>query len=891
MYGFSTGAVLEQIAAGKAPQAVLALIPLMIDGGEPGIIRRWLEVAQPALSTLQAPPSNQENPMIKPSLLLPHLLAALFLAPPAKLSAASPDRPNVLLVVADDMGFSDAGCYGGEIATPNLNTLAKNGLRFTQFYNTARCWPSRAAILTGYYAQQVRRDTVPGVKSGGQGVRPAWAALLPEMLRPLGYRSYHSGKWHVDGKPLENGFDRSYSLEDHDRHFTPRRHTEDDRPLPPVGPKAGYYSTTAIANHAIKYLKEHAEKNAKQPFFAFVAFTSPHFPLQAPAEDVARYRTKYLAGWDALRQQRWQRMKEMKIGGSALAPIERDVGPPYDFPGDLRKLGPNELNRPLPWSELTVPQREFQAAKMAVHGAMVDRMDREIGRVLAQVKEMGELDNTLVLFLSDNGASAEIMVRGDGHDPEAHCGTGATFLCIGPGWSSLANTPFRRHKTWVHEGGISTPLIVHWPRGIDAHGELRHTPGHVIDLAPTILELAGGKWPLVRKGKPVPPAPGKRLVSVFAKDETVKRNSIWWLHEGNRALRVGDWKIVAAGKASPWELYDLSADRSETKDLAKARPDKVRELAAVWAKQFEEYAALARKDLPKGGEALKPIKVFILAGQSNMEGHGLIKADPKRNGGKGSLEYLVKDAARASRFKHLVDRDGKWAVRDDVWIHYLDRKGRLTVGFGANEERIGPELGFGQVVGDAIDEPVLLIKLAWGGKSLAKDFRPPSSGGEVGPYYTQIVNRTRNVLGELHKKSPSFKGRGYQIAGFGWHQGWNDRINPSYTDEYEKNLANFIRDLRKDLGVKNLPFVIAETGMGGPGEKDRRALALMKAQAAVTEYKEFRENVAFVETRAFWRPRELSPTGQGYHWNTNAETYYLIGEAMGKAMKKLCRIK
>ncbi len=541
--------------------------------------------------------------MLKPSFLsLP--LAVVFLALPSEAHAA-PGRPNVLLIVADDMGFSDAGCYGGEIATPNLDTLAKNGLRFTQFYNTARCWPSRAAILTGYYAQQVRRDTVPGVKSGGQGVRPAWAGLLPEMLRALGYRSYHSGKWHVDGKPLENGFDRSYSLQDHNRHFTPRQHTEDDKPLPPVGPKDGYYSTTAIAGHAIKYLKEHADKHGKQPFFSFVAFTSPHFPVQAPSEDVARYSRTYLTGWDDLREQRWKRMQEMKIGGSVLAPIERDIGPPYHFPKDLKKLGPNELNRPLPWKGLSASQREFQAGKMSVHAAMVDRMDREIGRIVAQVKAMGALEDTLVLFLSDNGASAEIMVRGDGHDQNAHCGTGATFLCIGPGWSSLANTPFRRHKTWVHEGGISTPFIVHWPRGIAARGELRHTPGHVIDLVPTILELAGGKWPQTRKGQPVPAAPGKSLVSVFAKDGTIKRDSLWWLHEGNRALRVGDWKIVAAGKSSPWELYDLTSDRSETKNLAKDRPDKVRELAALWTKQFEEYAALAKKDLPSGPKQAK----------------------------------------------------------------------------------------------------------------------------------------------------------------------------------------------------------------------------------------------------------------------------------------------
>jgi alpha-galactosidase len=287
----------------------------------------------------------------------------------------------------------------------------------------------------------------------------------------------------------------------------------------------------------------------------------------------------------------------------------------------------------------------------------------------------------------------------------------------------------------------------------------------------------------------------------------------------------------------------------------------------------------------------KPVKVFILAGQSNMEGHGFIKADPKRNEGKGSLEYVARQPATADKFKHLLTTDGKWAVRDDVWIHYLDRKGKLTAGFGVKEDRIGPELGFGFVIGDAFEEPVLLIKLAWGGKSLAKDFRPPRSGGEVGPYYKKIVERTKAVLKDLKKEFPELGDRGYELAGFAWHQGWNDRINQAFNDEYEKNMANFIRDIRKDLGVKDLPFVIAETGMNGPEEKHPRALALMKAQAAVAEHEEFKGDVAFVGTRAFWRDKAVSSTAQGYHWNTNAETYYLIGEAMGTAMKKLCKKK
>ncbi len=283
-----------------------------------------------------------------------------------------------------------------------------------------------------------------------------------------------------------------------------------------------------------------------------------------------------------------------------------------------------------------------------------------------------------------------------------------------------------------------------------------------------------------------------------------------------------------------------------------------------------------------------PVKVFILAGQSNMEGHGIIKIDPERNEGKGSLEYLVKDPATKNRYKHLVDETGQWIVRDDVWIWYLERQGGLTVGYGARNNMIGPELQFGHVVGDYFDNQVLLIKTAWGGKSLAKDFRPPSSGGQVGPYYDEMMKDVKNVLANLKKYFPEYDGRGYELAGFGWHQGWNDRINQSFNDEYEKNLANFIRDVRRDLGVKELLFVIAETGMSGHEEKHPRALSLMRAQAAVADYEEFKGNVAFVGTKDFFRPKEISPSGQAYHWNSNAESYFLIGNAMGKAMVELC---
>jgi arylsulfatase len=415
------------------------------------------------------------------------------------------------------------------------------------------------------------------------------------MLQAAGYRSYHSGKWHVDGQPLENGFVHSYLLNDAGRYFSPKNHFEDGKKLPAVERGSGYYTTIAIADHAVKCLKEHAAKHAKEPFFHYVCFTAPHFPLHALPEDIARYREKYRVGWDAIRAARQERQKELGFARYELPPLERNVGPPYAFPDAIKQLGPGEINRPLPWTELTPEQQEFQATKMAIHAAMVDRMDREIGRIWKQLEAMQAAKNTVVLFLSDNGASAEIMVRDDGHDPSAEPGSAATHLCLGPGWSSAANTPFRRHKTWVHEGGISTPLIAHWPAGFQGRGELRQQIGHVIDLVPTVLELAGLEPARERDGVAAPPLQGKSLVASFTKDNSVTRNYLWWLHEGNRALRAGDFKLVAA-KDQPWELYDLSQDRGEMRNLAAASPERVRELESLWQQQLEECRELANRD-------------------------------------------------------------------------------------------------------------------------------------------------------------------------------------------------------------------------------------------------------------------------------------------------------
>ncbi|MCC6235659.1 MAG: arylsulfatase [Verrucomicrobiales bacterium] len=501
----------------------------------------------------------------------------------------TPRPPNFLLILADDLGYSDLGCYGGEIRTPNLDRLASRGLRFSQFYNTARCWPTRAALLTGYYPQQVRMDPP-------RGRLPSWARLLPHHLKPLGYRTYHSGKWHVMGAPracADGGFDRSYVLEDHDRNFHPRRATEDDVALPPVDPAGGYYSTTAIADHALRCLRDHAVQHADRPFLTYLAFTVPHFPLQAPPADVARYADRYGDGWDAVADTRWRR-----LGRLGLAPATRAVRGPWSVPpwnlgtaALVDQIGPGEMGFAPPWETLTGEQRRFQAAKMAVHAAMVDRMDHEIGRVLEQLRQMGVLEDTVVLFASDNGASAELLNRGDRHTHDAVAGSPESFLCLGPGWSGAANTPFSRHKAWVDEGGISTPLIVQWPKGIRERGVIRRQVGHVIDIVPTLVELAGGDPRQVLPAD-APVLPGRSLAKAWMGDGPVSRESLFFHHEGHRALRVGDWKIVGRQpRPDQWALYHLAEDRGETRDLAQEQPERVQWMSAEWERLSARFRA------------------------------------------------------------------------------------------------------------------------------------------------------------------------------------------------------------------------------------------------------------------------------------------------------------
>ncbi|HTI50341.1 MAG TPA: arylsulfatase, partial [Planctomycetaceae bacterium] len=486
-------------------------------------------------------------------------------------AAESPARPNIVLILADDLGFSDVGCYGSEIATPNLDRLAAGGLRFTQFYNAARCCPTRACLLTGLYPHQAGVGHMlqawhpPSYTSG----LSAGSATIAELLGAAGYRAYHVGKWHVGGvggkndganHPLNRGFDRAYGTGGGGNFFDPHPLYLDREEVKVEG---DYYTTDAFSDYAVRFLDDHARDNKDQPFFLHLCYTAPHFPLHARPEDIARYKGKYRAGWDALRERRFARQKELGL-----------------FPPDLQ-LSPRDPVAQA-WSDVPESERDEWDTRMAVHAAMIDRMDQGIGQVLGALRRMGAEQNTLVLFLSDNGASAEALDSwpnpARGHKPGSVIGTKESHRCLEVGWANAANTPFREHKMWVHEGGISTPLIACWPAGIATRNRLTTQVGHLIDLLPTFLDLAATSYPPNIGDKALTPLPGKSLVPVF-RGESIGPRTLGWEHEGNRAIRVGDWKLVAPCHG-PWELYDLARDRTERQNLATENPAKAAELAA-----------------------------------------------------------------------------------------------------------------------------------------------------------------------------------------------------------------------------------------------------------------------------------------------------------------------
>ncbi|MEX2172944.1 MAG: arylsulfatase [Pirellulaceae bacterium] len=564
----------------------------------------------------------------RPFIRFPLLLALLLLLPAGAATAA--ERPNIVVILADDMGLSDIGCYGSEIETPHLDRLAAGGVRFTQFYNTARCCPTRASLLTGLYPHQAGMGhmIVTQEKGSYQGDLNRRCVTFAEVLRPAGYSTYAVGKWHVAKAttpagpkynwPLQRGFDRFYGMITGAGNFyDPATLTRDNKMISPrtdaeYQPEQ-YYFTDAITDHAVRFIGDHQQTSPDKPLAMYVAYTAAHWPMQALAGDIAKYKGKYDAGYEAIRRARFERMKQLGIV-AADHPWTETVGD---------------------WN--AVEDKAWEARCMEVYAAMIDRMDQGIGRIVAQLKATGRLDNTLILFLQDNGACAETIGRArsprtvdrpakppleprtadaielaviprqtrDGYvvrqGPGVMPGADDTYIAYGEAWANVSNTPLREYKHWVHEGGISTPLIAHWPQGIARRGELEHQPGHLIDVMATCVELAGATYPKQARGEAILPLEGISLVPAFA-GEPLAREAIYWEHEGNRAIRVGKWKLVAKGPAGAWELYDIATDRTELTDLAAKQPERASQMQSLWEAWARRTSVLPWIWKPQYGE-------------------------------------------------------------------------------------------------------------------------------------------------------------------------------------------------------------------------------------------------------------------------------------------------
>jgi arylsulfatase len=518
--------------------------------------------------------------------------------------AAQASRPNVVVILVDDMGWSDIGPFGGEISTPALDRLAATGIRFSQFYATPRCSPTRASLLTGLYSHQAgmgHLDTMtrPG-SIGITGRLNDRSVTMPEVLREAGYFTIMSGKWHLGQNngtpPWTRGFDRSLSLNAGGMYFPNQNFQGPNAALtarareplylngvatPRDAPVFGnsWYSPYLWTDFALKFIDE--ARQAGRPFFLYLPHNAPHFPLMAPAELIAKHRGKYKAGWDALRQARYQRQIQQGL-------IDRQ------WP-----LTPREPDTPA-WDSLSEEQKDRFDHLMAVYAAMVEAIDTSVGRLVSGLQSRGLADNTVIFFMSDNGANAESGPDGrmDGETP----GGPNSNLYLGMNWAGLGSTPFRRFKHFTYEGGIASPLIVNWPQGIPANrrNALERQPSHLIDLMPTIVELTGAKYPTEFKGQAIHPMEGVSLRPVFTGGAIARAQPLFWEHEGNRAVRAGNWKLVSTYPGE-WELYDMAADRVERNNVAAAHRDIVEKLGAAW----DAWAKRANVD-PWPGPALLP---------------------------------------------------------------------------------------------------------------------------------------------------------------------------------------------------------------------------------------------------------------------------------------------
>jgi arylsulfatase A-like enzyme len=504
---------------------------------------------------------------------------------------AAAARPNIIVILADDMGFSDIGCYGSEIPTPNLDALAAKGVRFSQFYNTGRCCPTRASLLTGLYAHQAGighmndDERLPGYR----GFLTDNTVTLAEPLAQAGYLTAMTGKWHVghdaDQKPSARGFQRSLSMPAGGVYYPDSKRCNLHLNGEPIGPRderlpKDWYSSDLFAEFGIRFIDE-ARKEQK-PFFLYLAYVAPHFPLQADKADIDRFRGKYKEGWDALSAKRLAKQREMGLIDPSWSPAPR----------------PDKIAA---WDSLDDEKKDRFDHMMATYAAVVSRLDRSVGTLVAALKERDAFDNTLILFMSDNGGNAEAGPNGrtEGDPTKAD----SDWFC-GQSWAHLQNTPFRLYKHHNHEGGIASPLVAHWPAGIKESRWVR-APAHVIDILPTCLDFAAGNYPESRNGKPVTPLEGVSLKPLLTGAGSLAPRPLFWEHEGNAAVRQGDLKLVRKGNRGPWELYDLKADRTELNDLAAARPEKVKELLALW-RSWAKRANVQPKPGAREGESPDP---------------------------------------------------------------------------------------------------------------------------------------------------------------------------------------------------------------------------------------------------------------------------------------------
>ena len=529
-----------------------------------------------------------------------------------------PMRPNILILFVDDMGYSDAGCFGGEIETPNLDRLAAGGVRLTQFYNTARCCPSRAALLTGLYSHQagigmmVYRDQGPGYR----GNLNDKCVTFGQVLRSAGYQTMFVGKWHSGHEPRSRpevrGFDRFTGIYPHiDSYWKVLRACDiyrdrklfikaGENPVNPYNPRQEFYTTDFFTDAAMDYIDQ-ALKNKSRPFLLHVCYNVPHFPLEAPDELIEKYRGKYMKGWDKLREEKLERMKKMGIvGKDQKLPRVKGFGR-RKKPG-LRRNATIETGYLPRWDSLSDADKQELDFRRAMYAAQIDRFDQNVGRIVKHLQKRGILENTLILFFADNGCSGELGPFGMNWRKYRRANykqwrkKGGWSISQGQCWASYSNTPLRKYKIFVHEGGTASPFIAHWPAGIGKPGRIcGRQIFHLIDVMPTLCDVGGAKYPQTYEGRKITPAQGISMVPFLAGAETeVRARTLYWQHETKAAIREGDWKLVSAydRDEKAWELYNLAGDRSESQDLIKQHPEIAERLRKKWGRWAEQANVL-----------------------------------------------------------------------------------------------------------------------------------------------------------------------------------------------------------------------------------------------------------------------------------------------------------